>query len=56
MGKTNSDLDFIIVQSKNKKAERKGSHDILINQIQLYIKAGVGIILLPPANFTAYNK
>ncbi len=38
MGKTDSDLKFIIDHSKNKRAERKGSHDILINEIQLYIK------------------
>jgi hypothetical protein len=38
MGKTDSDLKFITDHSKNKRAERKGSHDILINEIQLYIK------------------
>lgn len=38
MSKTDSDLKYIIDQSKNKRAERKGSHDILINEIQLYIK------------------
>ncbi|MDD4591292.1 MAG: hypothetical protein PHG06_12830, partial [Parabacteroides sp.] len=30
MGKTESDLKFIIDHSKNKKAEIKGSHDVLI--------------------------
>lgn len=38
MGKSDSDLKFIIDQSKNKRAEIKGSHDILINEIQHYIK------------------
>jgi hypothetical protein len=38
MGKTESDLKFIIDHSKNKKAEIKGSHDVLINEIQKFIK------------------
>lgn len=38
MGKTESDLKFIIDNSKDKKAERKGSHDVLINEIQKFIK------------------
>jgi len=38
MGKTESDLKFIIDNSKDKKAEKKGSHDVLINEIQKFIK------------------
>ena len=38
MGKTKSDLKFIIDNSKGKKAEKKGSHDVLINEIQKFIK------------------
>ncbi len=38
MGKIESDLKFIIDNSKDKKAERKGSHDVFINEIQKFIK------------------
>lgn len=38
MGKTDSDLKFIIDHSKYKRAEIKGSHDVLINEIQKFIK------------------
>ncbi len=38
MGRSESDLKFIIDHSKDKKAEIKGSHDVLINEIQKFIK------------------
>ena len=38
MGKNEYDLKFVIDSIKDKRTESKGSHDVLINEIQKYIK------------------
>lgn len=49
LNKTESDLNVIIQNSKSRRALQKGTHDILINEIEKYIK------IKNPSDFRVVN-